>query len=84
MTITHDALDLTIPLPRGHVELGPHCSGILLPPSPDKLVHYEVLTVGKWTVGILLECFLLMMDLYVVKLQEKSQLLVESVSSLNA
>ena len=81
LTITYDALDLTIqgphspPPPR---DMGPHCTGthprhVLNlfnldlnvqgpPPLLDmfKLVHYEVCTVGKWLVDILLECFLLL------------------------
>ena len=65
MTITHDALDLTI--------LGPPltCSNLLNldltlqqpPPSPSPpprtFVHYKKCTIGKWTVGILLQCFLI-------------------------
>ena len=37
------------------VQLGPHCTP---PPDIFKLIHYEVRTVGKWAVGILLECLL--------------------------
>ena len=47
------------PTPR-HVQLGPHCKGTHTGPPMDmsQLVHYEVLTVGKWAVRILLECCL--------------------------
>ena len=41
------------------VQLRPHCTGI--PLDMFKLVHYEAHMVGKWVVGILLECFLLTM-----------------------
>ena len=71
VTITHDALDLTTPGMFKRVQLGPHCTG--KPPTPPsvhgppalappldmfKLVHYEAGMIGKWAVGILLECFL--------------------------
>ena len=44
-----------------HVQLGPHCKGTHTGSPMDmfQLVHYEVLTVGKWAVRILLECFLI-------------------------
>ena len=79
LTITYDALDLTIqdphslhPPPPGHGtslyrDPPQTCSNLFNldlnvqgpPPLLDmfKLVHYEVCTVGKWLVDILLECF---------------------------
>ena len=74
VSITHDALNLTIRNPQSPhtgtpphmnmfklVQLGPH--SILsspLPPPPDmfKLIHYGARTAGKRAVGILFECFL--------------------------
>ena len=55
--VTHDALDLII---HGARTSPPK---ICTPPSPRmfKLVHYEARTVGKRTVGILQECFLVFM-----------------------
>ena len=42
------------------IQLGPHCTTVQNLPSPTmfRLVHYESCTVGKRTVGILLECLL--------------------------
>ena len=69
MTITHDALNLTIqeppwsqppgPAPPGIfklVQLGPHCTET---PAPDmfKPVYFETRMVGMRAVGILVECF---------------------------
>ena len=45
------------------VQLGPHCTG----PTPDtfKVVHYEILTVGKRVVFVIwLKCFLFLIVTY--------------------
>ena len=58
ITITYDALDLTIQRPP---DMGPRCTGTDHPsplPYMFKLVHYETHTFGKQGARILLECFL--------------------------
>ena len=62
VTITHGVLSLIIQGPP-HPPLSPgHRPSHLYtePPTPDmfKSVHYEARTVGKWAVGIILECLL--------------------------
>ena len=54
VTITHDALDLTIQGPPPPTDL----TGQGPSRHVHKLVHYEAHTVCKWAVSILLECFL--------------------------
>ena len=62
VTITNDALDLTI---EGSldmsklVQVGPHCTGTPPPPTdPVQGREHEACTVGKRAVGILPECCL--------------------------
>ena len=72
VTITHDALDLTIlvtpPPPPGSalalLDMGPYCIGP--PPDMFKLVNYEARKVGKRAISILLEFFLVLFMLAVV------------------
>ena len=52
-------------LPPWYVQI---CSTLTSPTHSDifKLVHYEAYQVGKWEVGILLECFLVI----IIKLRQ--------------
>ena len=55
------------------VQLGPHCTG----PSPDtfkvvKVVHYEILTVGKRVVFVYLTEMLLVFNCYILNTHQRS------------
>ena len=67
VTITHDALDLTIQGPPSPSPAGHGASLYMEPPAPAptprdmfKLVHFETCAIGKQTVSFLIEYFVVM------------------------
>ena len=55
----------TVTPPNTHTpDIAPHGTGTPPPPDMFKLVHYAARTVGKRTVGILQECFLVTIHFY--------------------